>query len=91
VYRNGNTIKDGIYVSTHQEIVLREFIGPHLAKIRKLSDALEADYEMAAERSPALAAPMRAAIEAAMVEVTATLPVPTLGSGDSNGRKALEA
>ncbi|MBE2317816.1 hypothetical protein DVA67_017675 [Solirubrobacter sp. CPCC 204708] len=91
VYRNGNTIKDGIYVSTHEEVVLREFIGPHLVKMRKLAEALEVDFEMAAERSPALAAPMRAAIERALIEVSATLPVPTLGSGESNGRKALGA
>ncbi len=83
------TVNDGIYVSTHEEVVLREFLQPRLEKLRKLTEALEADYEMATERAPALAAPMRAAIEAAVVEATARLPITTLGLGTSNGQKAI--
>jgi hypothetical protein len=87
VFREPNPIKDGIYVSTHEEIVMREFWGPRLDRLRKLASALEDDYEMVKERVPALDAPMRAAIEAAFVEATAKLPVPTLGTGD--GQKAI--
>lgn len=89
VFRDTNLIKDGIYVSTHEEVVMREFWGPRLDKVRKLAAALEDDYEMLKERVPALDGPMREAIEAAFVEATAKLPVATLGAGASNGRKTL--
>lgn len=90
VFRNGNPIPNGIYVSTHEEIVLREFLGPRLEKLRKLTDAIEDDYKMATERVKELDGPMRAAIEAAMREATAKLPVPALGSGSSSSdQKAL--
>lgn len=89
VFRSGNPILTGIYVSTEEEIVLREFLGPRLDKLRKLADALENDYKMATERAPALGGAMHAAIEAAMTETTAKLAVAALGSGEANGRKAL--
>jgi len=89
VFRGSVTLNDGIYVSTHEEIVLREFLAPRLEKLRKLTQAIEGDYEMATDRAPELAGPMKTAIEAALVEATAKLPVATLSSGDSNGRKAL--
>lgn len=86
VFRNGNPIATGIYVSTHEEIVVREFMGPRLEKLRKLTEAIEDDYKMATERAPALDAPLRTAIESAMREATAKLPVPALGAGESNGK-----
>jgi flagellar biosynthesis regulator FlbT len=84
-----HTVNDGLYVSTHEEVVLREFLAPRLEKLRKLTDALEDDYEMVTDRVPGLGAPMRAAIEAALVEATAKLPVTTLGSGTANGQKSI--
>jgi len=91
VFRNGNPIKDGIYVSTHEEVLVRDFWGPRLAKLQKLSDSFQQDYAMTKERVPAsVEATVRATIESAFVEATAKLPVPTLGAGESNGRKALE-
>jgi hypothetical protein len=89
VFRNSLTVSDGIYVSTHQEIVIREFLAPRLDKLRKLTEAIEGDYEMATERAPELAGPMRTAIEDAVVSASARLPVATLGSGEGNSRKAL--
>lgn len=89
VFRNGNPIANGVYVSTHEEVVLREFLGPRLEKLRKLTDAIEDDYKMATERAEELAGPMRGAIEAALREATAKLPVAQLGSGESNGQKAI--
>ncbi len=89
VFRNSLTVSDGIYVSTHEEIVIREFLGPRLEKLRKLTEAIEGDYEMATERAPQLAGPMKAAIQDAVVSASARLPVATLGSSESNGRKAL--
>lgn len=77
------TVGDGVYVSTQEEVVLREFVAPRLEKLRKLTDALEDDYEMVKDRVPELAGPVRDAIEAALVEATAKLPVATLGSGAS--------
>jgi hypothetical protein len=90
VFRNGNPITNGIYVSTHEEIVLREFMGPRLEKLRKLTEAIEEDFMMATARSKDLEAPLRAAIEAAMREASAKLPVPALGGGASNGQKTLD-
>ncbi len=89
VFRDTNLIKEGIYVSTHQEIILREFWGPRLDKVTKLAASLLDDFEMVRDRVPGLEDPMRAAIEAAFVEATAKLPIPTLGSGAANGRKSL--
>lgn len=89
VFRGSVTINDGIFVSTHQEVVMREFLAPRLEKLRKLTEAIEGDYAMATDRVPALEGPMKAAIEAALVEATAKLPVATLESGQSDGRKAL--
>jgi len=89
VFRDSLTVNDGIYVSTHQEVVLREFLAPRLEKLRKLTEAIEGDYTLATARVPDLKGPMQAAIEAALVEATAKLPVATLGSPESNGQKAL--
>ncbi len=88
VFRNGNPISTGVYVSTQEEIVLREFIGPHLEKLRKLTEVIEEDYKMATERSGALEAPIRMAIEAAMAEATAKLPSAALGAAGE--QKALD-
>lgn len=91
VFRNGNPIKDGIYVSTHEEVIVRDYWGPRLAKLQKLSDSFREDYAMMKERvPPGVEASMRAVVEAAFVEATAKLPVPTLETGEPNGRKALE-
>lgn len=90
VYRNGNTIENGVFVTKHPELVLREYLGPHLEKLRKITEALEGDFDLAIERDKLLEAPMRAAIEAAVVEAAAKLPVSLLGSGSGNGQKALE-
>jgi hypothetical protein len=90
VYRNGNTIETGIFVTKNPELVVREYLGPRLEKLRKLSEALEDDYELALVRDQALEAPMRAAIEAAVAEASARLPVATIGSGSTNGQKALD-
>jgi hypothetical protein len=90
VFRHGNPIETGVYVSTHEEVVLRELLGPQLAKLRKLTEGIEDDFKMATERSRALEAPLRAAIEMAMQEATAKLPGLALGSGDREGQKAIE-
>jgi hypothetical protein len=92
VFRQGNPIKDGIYVSTHVEILLRDYWGPRLAKLQKLTDSFQEDYAMVKERVPAeVETAVSAAIESAFVEATAKLPVPTLGSGPiGGGKKALE-
>ena len=91
VWRNDNPVEDGIYVSTHEEILLREYWGPRLAKLRALTSSFRDDYEMLKERVPAsIDASIRQALEEAFVEATAKLPVPTLGSGAANGQKALE-
>ncbi|HEY1687814.1 MAG TPA: hypothetical protein VGF95_03015 [Solirubrobacteraceae bacterium] len=89
VYRNGNTIDSGVYVTTNPELVLREYLGPRLETLRKLTEALEGDFELALERDRSLEGPMRAAIESAIVEATTKLPVISLVAGDSNGRKAI--
>ena len=89
VYRNGNTIETGVFVTKHPELVLREYLGPRLEKLRKLTEALEGDYELALERDKSLEGPMRAAIEAAVAEAAAKLPVAALGSGGANGQKAI--
>ncbi|HKG03674.1 MAG TPA: hypothetical protein VKB03_10855 [Conexibacter sp.] len=88
-FREPNPIHDGIYVSTHEEIIMREFWGPRLDKVRKLAAALADDYDMVKDRVPGLEDPMRDALEAVFVEATAHLPVPTLGSGAANGQKTL--
>jgi len=92
VFRQGNPIKDGIYVSTHAEALLRDYWGPRLAKLRKLTDSFEEDYEMTRERVPEeVDAVVRAAIEDAFIEATSKLPVETMGLGKANGGpKALE-
>jgi hypothetical protein len=90
VWRNDNPVEDGLYVSTHEEILVREYWGPRLAKLRSLTDAFRDDYDMVAKRVPPdIAASVRLALEEAFVEATAKLPVPTLGSGAANGQKAL--
>lgn len=89
VYRNGNTIETGVFVTKHPELVVREYLEPRLEKLRKVSDALEADFKLAFERDPSLEEPMRTAIEAAVTEATAKLPVAALGTGAANGQKAL--
>jgi len=91
VFRNGNPIKDGIYVSTHDEVIVRDYWGPRLAKLQKLSDSFQEDYAMMKERVPAsVEASVRTVLEAAFVEATAKLPVRTLESGEPDGRKTLE-
>ena len=90
VYRNGNTIETGVFVTRNPELVLREYLAPRLEKLRKISEALEGDFELALERDQALEGPMRAAIETAVVEATAKLPVAQLGSGKVPGRTALD-
>lgn len=89
VYRNGNTIETGVYVTKNPELILREYLGPRLEKLRKVTEALEGDFDLALERDKSLEGPMRAAIEAAVVEAAAKLPVPQIGSGGTNGQKAL--
>jgi hypothetical protein len=89
VYRNGNTIETGVFVTRNPELVLREYLAPRLEKLRKISEALEGDFDLALERDQTLEGPMRAAIETAVVEATAKLPVAQLGSGKTNGQKAL--
>jgi hypothetical protein len=89
VFRGTLTVSSGLYVSTHVEVVLREFLAPRLERLRKLTEAIKSDYDLATDRSSELAGPMKDAIEAALVEATAKLPVATLGTGGSNGQKAL--
>jgi hypothetical protein len=89
VYRNGNAISTGVYVSTHSELVTREYQGPRLARLRNLIDAIQDDYEYATEIDKSLAAPMAEAIEQVVSEAIAKLPVNALGKGSGNGNKAL--
>ena len=89
VYRNGNTIDSGVFVTTNTELVLREYLGPRLDKLRKLTEALEGDFELAVDRDKHLEAPMRAAIESAIAEATAKLPVALLAASASGEKKAL--
>lgn len=88
VYRNGNTIEMGVFVTKNPELILREYLGPRLEKMRKLTEALEGDFDLALERDRSLEGPMRAAIEAAVVEAAAKLPV-ALNLGTSSDQKAL--
>jgi hypothetical protein len=91
VWRNDNPVEDGIYVSTHEEILTREYWGPRLAKLRSITDAFRDDYEMVKHRVPAeIDAAIQHALVEAFVEATAKLPVPTLGSAAANGQKALK-
>lgn len=90
VYRNGNTIEMGVFVTRNPELVLREYLGPRLEKLRKLTEALEGDFDLALERDKSLEAPMRAAIENAIVEAAARLPVSLLGLKGGNDQKALD-
>jgi hypothetical protein len=89
VYRSGNTIETGVFVTKNPELVVREYLGPRLEKLRKLTEALDDDFELALQRDHALEAPMRAAIESAVREATARLPVAGIGSGSGDGRKSL--
>lgn len=89
VYRNGNTISTGIFVTRHPELVLREYLGPRLDAWRKVTEALEADFDLAVERDKSLEAPLRAAIQASLAEAAAKLPV-SLEAGGANGAKALD-
>ncbi|MGO9322775.1 MAG: hypothetical protein ACLQBY_18505 [Solirubrobacteraceae bacterium] len=90
VFRDTLTVNSGIYVSTHEEIVLREFLAPRLEKLRKLTDVIEGDYEMAKDRVPGIGPAMRAAIQAAMIEAMAKLPVDMPGLTKPNGQNALD-
>jgi len=90
VYRSGNTIEMGVFVTKNPELVLREYLGPRLEKLRKLTEALEGDFDLALKRDKSLEAPMRAAIEDAIVEAAAKLPVSLLGPKSSNSQKVLE-
>jgi hypothetical protein len=89
VFRGSNTIKSGLYVSTVDEVIVRELLTPQLERLRRLAERIEGDYEMITDRVPELATPMKAAIEAAVEKATVTLPVASLESGEPNGRKAL--
>lgn len=89
VYRNGNTIDSGVFVTKNPEIVLREYLGPRLESLRKVTAALEEDFGLALERDKALEGPMRAAIDSAVSQATANLPVKQIGSGNAKGTKAL--
>jgi hypothetical protein len=89
VYRNANTIDSGVFVTNNPELVLREYLGPRLDKLRKLTEALEGDFDLASERDKSLEGPMRMAIEAAVSQATANLPLGQLGSGSGKGSKAL--
>lgn len=91
VFRHGNPIKDGIYVSTHEEVILRDYWGPRVAKLQKLSDSFQEDFAMMKERVPAsIEASVKTVLEEAFVEATAKLPVPTLNAGNQSSPKALE-
>jgi hypothetical protein len=88
VIRTGNPIPDGLYVSTQREVLVRDYWGPRLAQLRKLSDAFKDDFEMMEERvPPEVADHVLAHIGAAFDAATAKLPL-ELGSGGT-GKKAL--
>jgi hypothetical protein len=89
VFRNGNPVSTGIYVSTQEEIVRREYLGPRLEKLRKLTEAIEEDRSLASELDPALDASMQAAIDTAMNEAAVRLQVNALGAGTAPS-KAIE-
>jgi hypothetical protein len=89
VYRNGNTIGTGVFVTKNPELVVREYLGPRLEKLRKLTEALEADFDLALERDKSLEGAMSAAIESAVAQAAGRLPVTALGAGGDNGQKAL--
>jgi hypothetical protein len=89
VYRSGNTIDSGVFVTKNPEIVLREYLGPRLENLRKVAAALESDFGLALERDKSLEGPMQAAIESAVTQAVANLPVKQLGSGAPKGTKAL--
>lgn len=90
VYRNGNTIETGVFVTKNPELILREYLGPRLEKWRKLTEALEGDFDLAVERDKSLEAPLRAAIQASLLEASAKLPVASIQPGQGNGAKALD-
>jgi hypothetical protein len=89
VYRSGNTIETGVFVTKNPEIVLREYLGPRLDSLRKLTSALRGDFDLALGRDKALEGPMQAAIEAAVSQAEASLPVKQLGSGVAGATKTL--
>ena len=89
VYRGGNTIDSGVFVTKNPEIVLREYLGPRLETLRKVTAALKGDFDLALGREKSLEGPMQAAIQAAVSQAAATLPVKQLGSGAAKPPKAL--
>ena len=90
VYRNGNTIETGVFVTRNPELILREYLGPRLEKWRKVTEALERDFDLAVERDKSLEAPLRMAIQASLAEATAKLPVAAIDPSKGNGKKALD-
>jgi hypothetical protein len=89
VFRGSKTVKDGVFVSTHEDIIRRELIGKRVKRARSQLEALADEFQMVVDRVPELRGVLESDIEQFMVEVTAKLPVPTLAPGDSGGRKAL--
>jgi len=90
VYRNGNTIEAGVFVTRNPELILREYLGPRIDKWRKEAEALKADFDLAVERDKSLAGPLQAAIEAGLAEAHAKLPAGSIGSGQASATKALD-
>jgi hypothetical protein len=88
VFRNGNPIKDGIFVTTQKEVLLRDFWGPRLDRLRKLASAREDDFEMVKERVPELEGSMRAVIEAALAAESEVLELVNLGMTELEVRLA---
>ena len=62
---------------------------PAPGEVRKITEALEADFDLALERDQMLEGPMCAAIEAAVAEAAARLPVAALSAGSANGQKTI--
>jgi hypothetical protein len=89
VYRNGNKVDSGVFVTKNPELVLREYLDPRLEALRKLSEELEGDFSLALEREKSLEGPMKAAIQAAISQATATLPVKQLATSHDENSKTL--
>jgi hypothetical protein len=75
VYRNGNPVATGIYLTVNAELVKHEYLGPRLARLENLAAAIDEDFAYAREISPGLEGVMREEIEKALNKVIAKLPV----------------
>lgn len=53
VWRDGQEVKDGLYVTTRPELIISDFLGPHFEKLGNLAEALADDYQLLEERLPA--------------------------------------